>query len=252
MKAYYLDIGNTSLRLAVPTENSWIVLWHQRHGDSFDKFLAMLSERSGDESYMIYVSSVRKDITRKLQESAPEVIIRELSTKQVPGHLLNYSTVQTLGIDRFLGCLGAHHKEETSVVVIDTGSACTVDFMDDAGVYQGGVIMPGIDILKKSMRRYLPELPDIQTNIPDVWPGKSTQESLQWGLNGAFKAAIEHWVHKYQMADKNAQVFITGGNSADVKKLLMPDTKLNHHPELHFEGMKVFVEEILSLPDNEF
>jgi|GEM_PF-473693 len=246
MKAYYLDIGNTSLKLAFPAESGWEVLWHQRYDGNLDDFLAFMNDKAAEDSYHIYISSVRKDITQKLRDGASNLTIKVLSTSQIPGHLLNYSTVKTLGMDRFLGCLGAYHKKEKSVIVIDTGSACTVDFMDNSGVYQGGVIMPGIDIFKKSMRRYLPELPDVWPDIPDEWPGKSTQESLQWGVNGMVKVAIEKWIYKYRAIDEKAEVFITGGNSEYVQKLLMPDTEIIHRTELHFDGMNMFVDKILS------
>ncbi len=246
MKAYYLDIGNTSLKLATPAENRWKVLLHQRYNDNIDSFLTFVRQKTGGESNIMYVSSVRKDITKKLRAEAPDLNVEILSTSQIPGRLLNYTTVQTLGMDRFLGCMGAHHKKEKGVVVIDTGSACTVDYMDNEGVYQGGIIMPGIDILKKSMRRYLPELPEVSANIPENWPGKSTQECLKWGVHGMVKAAIEKWIHKYRAIDGEADVFITGGNSAYLQKLLMPDIELIHGPELHFDGMIFFVENILS------
>lgn len=252
MKAFYLDIGNTSLRMAEIIENGWDVIWHQRYGDELESFLGLLKERTGVEPHIIYVSSVRKDIIRKLQVAAPDLVLQVLSTTQIPDYLINYSTVESLGIDRFLGCLGAYNLTKGAVIVIDTGSACTVDFMDEVGVYQGGVIMPGIDILKKSVRRYLPELPEVEAKVPYSWPGKSTQESLQWGVNGAFKVAIESWVQKYKLLNGEADVFITGGNSADVQKLLKPETLTNYQPELQFEGMKAFVQGIMNRKDKNF
>jgi type III pantothenate kinase len=246
MKAYYLDIGNTSLKLAEPTEHGWNVLLHQRHAKHFDKFPAMLREGEAEGFGTIYLSSVRKDITKKVKDAVPTLAIHELSTSQIPERMMNYSTIQTLGMDRFLACLGAHHFINKSVIVIDTGSACTVDFMDGSGIYQGGVIMPGIEIIEKSMKRYLPELPDVQAKIPCQWPGKSTQASIQWGVYGSFKAAIETWVQKYHRMDGHADIFITGGSSTKIKQLLMPETELVYKPDLHFDGMKIFVEEILN------
>ena len=244
MNALYLDIGNTSLKLAVPEEDGWKVLWHQRFENDFIAFTDLLKESSVKGTGIIYTSSVRKDITRKIEEAVPGLNIQVLSTMQIPEHLINYSTIQTLGLDRYLGCLGAFSiSNKGGVIVIDTGSACTVDFMNKNGVYQGGVIMPGIDILKKSIKRYLPELPDVDSLIPENWPGKSTQDSLRLGVNGMFSTAIESWVEKFKTMDGNAAVFITGGNSKEVQ-LLLTNTECTHHVNLQFEGMKVFVEEM--------
>jgi len=244
MNALYLDIGNTSLKLAVPEEDGWKVLWHQRFENDFVSFIDLLNESSDSEKNVVYTSSVRKDITRKVEEAVPGLHIQVLSASQIPKQFINYSTIHTLGLDRFLGCLGAFKvSNKSGVIVIDTGSACTVDFMDKDGIYQGGVIMPGMDILKKSIRRYLPELPDVDSTVPDTWPGKSTQDSLRLGVNGMFGLAIESWIGKFQMMDDNAVVFITGGNSMEIQ-LLLNDTECTHHVNLQFEGMKEFVEKM--------
>lgn len=244
MNALYLDIGNTSLKLASQGEAGWEVLWHEPLGVNLGSFVDLINRHAEDGMNVIYTSSVRKDITRKIREAAPDINFQVLSASQIPDYKINYSTVQTLGLDRFLGCLGAFHiSNNHAVIVIDTGSACTVDFMDESGVYQGGVIMPGLDLLKKSIRRYLPELPDVDSVIPENWPGKSTQDSLRWGVNGMFRAAIESWIVKFKELDGDARIFITGGNSSDLKRLLA-NTEYIRHANLLFEGMKIFVDKI--------
>jgi len=245
MNALYLDIGNTSLKLAKSVRKEWEVLWHKPLENDFESFRALLMKSASNGRGIVYTSSVRKDIARRIEQETSGINIQILSTSQIPSHLINYNTISTLGLDRFLGCLGAFNfSNKGGVIVIDTGSACTVDFMDKNGVYQGGVIMPGIDILKKSITTHLPELPDVEMNIPNHWPGKSTKDSLRWGVNGMFSAAIERWIGKYQMMDSEAEIFLTGGNSKDVQFLLAPDMVLIHHAHLHFEGMKLFAENI--------
>jgi len=242
MDALYLDIGNTSLKLAVPEEDGWKVLWHQRFENDIETFSELLKKSFDSGTGVVYTSSVRKDITRKVEEATPGLNIQVLTTSQIPEQFINYSTIHTLGLDRFLGCLGAYKlSNKCGVVVIDTGSACTVDFMDKDGIYQGGVIMPGMDILKKSIRRYLPELPDVDSTMPDTWPGKSTQDSLRLGVNGMFSTAIESWIVKFKSMDDDAAIFITGGNSREIQ-LLLTEMECTHHENLQFEGMKVFVE----------
>jgi type III pantothenate kinase len=240
MNALYLDIGNTSLKLGKPGKGGWKVQWHQHIDTDFEQFIRTLTDNAAGG--MVYISSVRKDITQKVLNAAPDLHTELLTVSQIPSRFINYSTVQTLGLDRFLSSLGAFHKSgRKSVIVIDTGSACTVDFMDHNGVYQGGVIMPGIEILKKTIRIHLPELPEIEPFIPNSWPGKSTQDSLRWGVNGMFAAAIENWIGKYRTSDKVAEIYLTGGNAADVKSLLT-ETEITLSSHLQFEGMKMFAE----------
>src|SRR6056297_4057538 len=79
MDALYLDIGNTSLKLAVPEEDGWKVLWHQRFENDFIAFTDLLKESSVKGTGIIYTSSVRKDITRKIEEAVPGLNIQVLS-----------------------------------------------------------------------------------------------------------------------------------------------------------------------------
>lgn len=216
--------------------------WHKHFEKNVDSFAKLLRELTDENKKIMYISSVRKDITRRVMEAAPGMNFQILSTSGVPTQLINYSTVDTLGIDRFLVCYGAFHiSKGNAVIVIDTGSACTVDFMDETGVYQGGVIMPGLEILNQSVRRYLPELPGVDTNIPGSWPGKSTKDSLRWGINGMFSLAIERWISKFKALNEDAVIFITGGNAGTVQQLPgVPDCI--HDANLLFEGMKIMVE----------
>lgn len=246
MDALYLDIGNTTLKLASPDKRGWNILWSQRLGVNFESFITLLNEHKEKGGGVIYMSSVRKDITLKIKTAASDIDIQVLSPSQIPKTRIHYSTTQTLGLDRFLVCLGAFHlSKRSSVIVIDTGSACTVDFMDKRGTFQGGVIMPGIEILRKSIQRYLPELPQVDAKLPADWPGKSTKESLQWGVYGMFSGAIKNWIRKYRSMDRDAKVFITGGNSEDLQELLA-DTQIVRNRYLQFEGMKIFAEEVKS------
>jgi type III pantothenate kinase len=96
-----------------------------------------------------------------------------------------------------LVCLAAWKETGgEDVIVIDAGSACTVDLMTKKGVFKGGIIMPGIQIIKHSMRTRLPELPEVPDSIPNEWPGKSTAECIAWGVNGGFLLAIRGFIER--------------------------------------------------------
>ncbi|MEX0995109.1 MAG: type III pantothenate kinase, partial [Balneolaceae bacterium] len=142
----------------------------------------------------------------------------------------------------YLTCLGASFQTSRPVVVIDAGSACTVDFMTEDGVYIGGVIMPGLDAIIEAARRNLPSLPKSDYQLPDSWPGTSTLDSLRWGTTGAFWAAIQSYLGKFEVRFGKYDLFVTGGGADVIRQLARAegDYKLKIRPNLIFEGMEKY------------
>jgi type III pantothenate kinase len=188
------------------------------------------------------VGSVSKRWEQWLQEKAKRenIDIRFLQVRDVPKKYLNYDTPETLGIDRLLAAWGAwvQMSSPTPVIVIDAGTACTIDLMSDTGTFNGGVIAPGIRMLETGFRIETPDLPHIQERtLPGRWPGKSTAESLQWGIAGSFQAIIAgHLEHYLEQSLEEPQIWVTGGDARTVVDLLAK-FNLRYDEALIFKGM---------------
>lgn len=236
MNTLYLDIGNSFLKLAEQTESEWKIL--------FDGQLNRISElaeflKSHKTSHKIILSSVRKDVAKALSEHLPEYDIQKFTTSDIPVEMMDYKTPGTLGLDRFLVCLAAWKQSgKNNVIVIDAGSACTVDFMTGEGQYKGGIIMPGLEIIKQTMKKQLPELPQASDSIPAHWPGKSTMECIEWGVNGGFVMAIHGFIRKYREMSKGPKVYVTGGNAKQIIQWMDSDANLHHEKNLIWDGLK--------------
>jgi type III pantothenate kinase len=175
-----------------------------------------------------------------------------LNTQQIPQSYLDYETPETLGIDRILACWGAARQcESDNVVVIDAGTACTIDWMDDNAVFRGGVIAPGWKMLHSGFQREAPELPVIQErDLPNNWPGKSTHDSLRWGIAGTVCAMIRGHIEHYRKSiDQPFEIWITGGDAKSIKSML-PEYELHYDPHLVFKGMEWMQEQEWNLPDS--
>lgn len=239
MKTYYLDIGNTYLKLAERKESGWVIVCQNQTASS-DTILSCIPEEEGN--FTIVTSSVRSTITADLEQKLPAGRLITLTTGQIPEASLDYRTPHTLGIDRFLACLGASSETQKHVIVIDAGTACTVDLMTSDKVYRGGVIMPGLNVYHQAVEAFIPELPKVSREIPAAWPGKSTAESMQWGVNGTFFQAVAIFAEKHLEEAGEADVFVTGGDAQELKKYLNANCSMQVHyrPFLVFEGMRVF------------
>jgi len=236
-KILYLDVGNSSIKGAYKEGMNWkaplaqkgltaaeLVTWINEHPESFTD---------------VVVSSVRKDVREAIHESLGTVNVKELTVHDIPHELLDYETPETLGIDRFLACYGATEQTTNSVVVIDAGTAITIDFMDQDDVYHGGLIAPGISSYAEMLSQKAPALPQVEMEIPQTWPGKSTIDSLKWGQAGFIRMAIEATLTKYEIEFGPFDLFFTGGDGATVQSLISAEGK--QRPFLVFEGMERMV-----------
>lgn len=237
MSKLYLDIGNSFIKLAQKTDTGWNIFHHFRN-DSVEKLGEIILEMEGMEK--LIVSSVRDDILFRLENIVPSEKIRKIKSSLIPFYHVDYETQKTLGIDRFLVCLGASAATSKNVVVIDAGSACTIDLMTSDKIYRGGVIMPGIKAFHQSMMLSMPELPEVIKQLPTKWPGKSTKTSLQWGINGAYLMAIKSFVDKYKNDIERIDVFLTGGDAIFILENLGYELSMKHRPNLLFDGMIQF------------
>lgn len=233
-KILYLDVGNTAVKGAFRKGLKWepvhskninkasdMVFWLKAHANEFDK---------------IVICSVRDDVKEAILGATEEVNFTVLSNKDIPRDLLDYETPDTLGIDRFLACYGAKVQTEKAVVVIDAGTALTIDFMDRDQVFHGGIIIPGIKAFGDLLPQKAPALPNVELKIPKKWPGKSTKESLQWGQTGFYRFAIQGVLEKFKKEFGSFEVFLTGGDAYIIEKLLQDESKVRSY--LVFEGME--------------
>lgn len=237
----YIDIGNSSIKAAYRDEFQWerpdsqllsnasdLVDWINRHQKNFES---------------IVIASVVEETTSAILNLLESENVRVFSIGDIPSDLLDYKTTDTLGIDRFFSCYGAVAQTSKPAVVIDAGTACTIDYMSGDFVFRGGVIMPGIGILEQSLRAHAPGLPAVLPSIPDQWPGKTTKDSLRWGLYGGFRDAILAVLENYEEHYEDFDLMITGGSAEWVSQVLGRESKV--HPMLIFEGMHFFLEDYL-------
>jgi len=207
----------------------------------------MLSEtiKSLPVGERVLLCSVRRDASDVIAVSGNHLQIERITYQNLGAVKLEYRTPETLGIDRVVACLGAAAVTGgIDVIVIDSGTACTIDYMTADFVFRGGVIMPGLPVQQHAMRQILPELPVLKAAIPDLYPGKSSNESVQWGLYGGFLAAIETFIKKYRHESQSASIFTAGGDGCFITEYLERQFgySVTHKQHLVFDGMRAWMD----------
>jgi len=250
----YLDIGNSAIKLAskisditgeaavdllsaTPGEE-WHVHLRARHSQVDEVFSILQSELL--ESQPVIACSVVGSLTERFREKLG-MKITFISVQDFPEGKIDYNTAETLGVDRVLACLGAHTLAgNNNVIVIDAGTAVTIDLMDQAGVFRGGVIAPGLALLEKGLIEFAPALPQVPRGVPEQWPPKSTVQAVQWGVTGSYLQFVTGFVDRFRQTYPQAQLWITGGDAQVLTQLRNID--LQYHPNLVFEGLHAFKE----------
>jgi type III pantothenate kinase len=146
-----------------------------------------------------------------------------------------------VGIDRLLDALAANalRSSNSPAVVVDVGSAITVDLVSAQGVFQGGAILPGIAMSARAMHTFTDLLPLIDMRelaSPPPAAGHCTEAAMRsglfWGAVGAIRQLVE------QLAGQEAQraeLFLTGGAGPAVADLVGHHAR--HIPHLTLAGI---------------
>lgn len=157
----------------------------------------------------------------------------------------------TTGQDRLLNALAAFDAVEQACVVIDAGTAITIDFVDGEGVFHGGAIAPGARMQLRALHEHTSSLPDVDLAWPDESEtfAKTTAEAMRtgvcFGIRGMVRALVERYAERY---GAYPQIIVTGG---DAPLLFSGDELIeNIVPDLTLRGVAVAARRALTPADS--
>lgn len=158
--------------------------------------------------------------------------------------VLNVDSTRTVGVDRLFNAIAANviRPPNKAMIVVDSGTATTVDVVSAQGIFEGGAILPGFQLCSRALHQYTALLPQIANaelavSTPDAL-GKNTRDALRsglfWGQIGAVKELLEQ-LNK-ALPDGTLTV-MTGGAG----RLLVPQFSPNvlHEPFLTLQGLVI-------------
>ncbi len=146
-----------------------------------------------------------------------------------------------VGVDRLLDAVAANAMRDPDrpAVIVDVGTAVTVDLVGRDGAFRGGAILPGITMAAWALHELTDLLPQIDagelTSPPDAL-GADTEAAMRSGLFWGAVGAVRELVARLgDEAGGRAQVFLTGGAGPAVAGLLGPEAV--HVPHLTLGGI---------------
>lgn len=173
------------------------------------------------------IASVNRSVSDRLVTALQQSLGRDrvlLIGDDVPilaTHTLDDDGARTVGQDRLLNAVAAYAVVKQACVVVDAGTAITVDFVDGEGVFHGGAIAPGLRMMMRSMHEGAAALPLITPERPlsvaDPEAGPFGRNTPQAMLNGAYFAArglVRILTERYaEFYEAYPQIIATGGDA---------------------------------------
>jgi len=145
-----------------------------------------------------------------------------------------YIEPNLLGSDRWLALIAGYELcLKSSYIVVDIGTAVTIDVVDSSGIHKGGVIFPGLMKIRNSFDCFK------INNISNVnILGQSTEEAWSIGTLNLLVDGINQKVRDLKIAFPNANIFITGGGFEEIESLL--DFSFDFHENLVLDGLELY------------
>lgn len=117
-----------------------------------------------------------------------------------------------IGSDRLVNAFYTIKKFAPPALIIDLGTATTFDYINEKNIYEGGIILPGIDISLNALNIYTAKLPKVSFRRTDKLISNTTNGAILSGFYWGYHCMIKGLIKKIKkVKNKNAKVILTGG-----------------------------------------
>ena len=211
-----IDIGNTAATVGF-YEGGRLLNFGSIYYDDIPKYASKATGSGKDIHLDIVISSVFPKITNKLKlelGSRKEQKVW-LVGKNLPIDIRHkYSNYSGLGCDRKVNIYGAARMYRLPILVIDYGTAITLDYIDPKGVFQGGMIIPGPETALRALCQRAALLPK-NLGMPKrtkSFLGRNAKDCMESGLLEGCGAMTDELIQRFRNRyGKNLRVLATGG-----------------------------------------
>lgn len=245
-----IDVGNTDTVIGVYKDKELVKDWRIRteRRTTEDEFnvlasslfaIGKISSQDIDKTVISCVVppmvTILDSFCRKYLGHRPHWIDAE----SVPNIPIRYRNPSEIGADRIVNAVGAFHKYQTSLIVIDFGTATTFDAISENGEYLGGAISPGIMIASEALFMRASKLPRVEIFIPPQSViGKDTASSIKAGVIYGYAGLVDGMVGRMKIEmGSNPKVIATGGLASLMHQV--SETIEIVEPSLTLEGLRV-------------
>lgn len=245
-----VDVGNTNTVIGVYQADVLVHRWR----------VSTQAHRTADE-YRLLLQGLLDDGEVKPEGAALSSVVPPAATalKAVLGELvgdrlvvvgpgvrtgmaINIDNPREVGADRVVNAVGALHRYGAPVVIIDFGTATTVDLVGPDGDYRGGAIAPGVEVAADALVEHTAALRRVELTLPRSVVGRNTVEAIQSGLIYGYAGLVDGLVSRIigEHGLDDPPVVATGG----LAELIIPlcSHRIDVDQELTLQGLRLVFE----------
>jgi len=167
------------------------------------------------------------------------------TAKTGSGLTCGYSQPRRMGVDRWVAMVGAWRELGAACLVVDAGTAVTIDAIDGEGRHLGGQIIPGVATMASSLSGATSDIPPVATGRTIAAPdasmfASSTAAAVREGALNAIAGAVDRAFRTLQSIAYDPVIVLTGGDASRILNALC-ETPL-HRPHLVLQGLATMLE----------
>ncbi len=173
----------------------------------------------------------------------------------------SYKQPRRMGVDRWVAMIGAWAEMRSSCLVVDVGTAVTIDALDDNGCHLGGQILPGLVLMADALAQQTSDIPATKPAVAGSYKpavagsykpaaagtydgvsmfANNTRGAVGSGALSAVTGAVERAIRTLRSNDCDATVVLTGGDASRILAALNGPSL--HRPNLVLQGLMQILE----------
>lgn len=217
----YLDIGNSNA--------NW-----KFEDEYFEVPTSEFNLEKLPKTSKIWASNVSSNFTIKSKSNISLV----KSHKRYKSLINSYLKPHLLGSDRWLAMIAAYEKSpQKGFLVLDIGTAITIDYVNNIGAHQGGVIFPGLAKIRNTFDQFqIKKVFDVNTL------GQSTDEAWSIGTLNLIVTTVNEKIRAIKQYDPQVNILATGGGLSEIEEYF--EFTYKFHKNLVLDGLELFANNV--------
>ena len=250
MSALLLDVGNSRLKWGVLDDGEIRRTGHISQDDIREQGLSVLTTRLPRRVDAVYASNVAgTSFATRLSGVIGmhcNVDVRfARSEKRGWGVTNSYRQPRRLGVDRWVAMIGARAEVGATCLVVDAGTAVTIDAIDEDGAHLGGQIIPGIETMLNALSSATSDIPLVKASGKSSKDrlkifGRNTSAAVREGAENAITGAVERAYRTLKAYTHTPTIVLTGGGASRILGAL--EQPALHRPHLVLNGLAHMLE----------
>jgi type III pantothenate kinase len=239
-----VDIGNSCIKWATLDENGLSDGAYFQRPKTSIKAALNKAWKAYENIEAIFVANVAGEkLATQLTEWAEkqwQVTPQFVQSEQKRFGVSNaYDEPESLGVDRWLSLISARQHARQAQCVIDCGTAITIDIVTRNGQHQGGMILPGLTLMRRSLATDTHALTEELDEQAFKTLATNTASAIQVGTLYSVSASLNQIIDDLtQSFNKQIRFIITGGDAKQILPML-PDN-VYHYPDIVLKGLAFY------------